>query len=100
MNIKKGIGCLATAFMALASWAATVDCEFATIEHPDEWDPASGKGFQVVVTPKESAAEQDLSVHLHWMRINGYGGETRCKVVWGGGLKDDSADCGLVTLVP
>ena len=74
MNIKKGIGCFATAFMALASWAATVDCEFATIEHPDDWDPASGKGFQVVVTPKDSIAGQDLSVHLHWMRINGYGG--------------------------
>ena len=74
MNIKKGIGCFATAFMALASWAATVDCEFATIEHPDEWDPASGKGFQVVVTPKEACAGQDLSVHLHWMRVNGYGG--------------------------
>ena len=28
------------------------------------------------------------------------GGERRCSVVWGGGLKDDSADCGLVTLVP
>ena len=28
------------------------------------------------------------------------GGEKRCRVVWGGGLKDDSADCGLVTLVP
>ena len=28
------------------------------------------------------------------------GGEKRCCVVWGGGLKDDSADCGLVTLVP
>ena len=28
------------------------------------------------------------------------GGEKRCSVVWGGGLKDDSADCGLVTLVP
>ena len=28
------------------------------------------------------------------------GGEKRCKVVWGGGLKDDSADCGLVTFVP
>ena len=32
------------------------------------------KGFQVVVTPKESIAGQDLSVHLHWMRVNGYGG--------------------------
>ena len=28
------------------------------------------------------------------------GGEKRCRVVWGGGLKDDSADCGLLTLVP
>ena len=28
------------------------------------------------------------------------GKDARAKMVWGGGLKDDSADCGLVTLVP
>ena len=28
------------------------------------------------------------------------GGAAFGKMVWGGGLKDDSADCGLVTLVP
>ena len=28
------------------------------------------------------------------------GTDATAKIVWGGGLKDDSADCGLVTLVP
>ena len=74
MNIKKIAVCFAAAAMALASSAATVDCEFATIDHPDEWEPSTGKGFQIVVTPKASVAGQDLSVHLHWMRVNGYGG--------------------------
>ncbi len=28
------------------------------------------------------------------------GNDRRAKIVWGGGLKDDSSDCGLVTLIP
>ena len=50
---------------------------------PPGFSPAKGTGFSCNIVPGDS-----------------YNTEKFGKMVWGGGLKDDSADCGLVTLVP
>jgi hypothetical protein len=73
-KIFKTGGFWGVAACAATTFAAVKDCEFASIEYPEEWDPKSGKAFQVIVTPKESADGEDLSVHLHWMKLDGYGG--------------------------
>ena len=57
--------------------AKITDTDWASIETPDVWDyNKDPNGFDVVVTLKEGAPIDGnwLQVHLHWMKINGYGG--------------------------
>ncbi len=71
MKTKRVLG-VAVFSAAMGLFGAVCETDFATIEYPETWDPATGKAFQVKVTPKDSAAGQDLSVHLHAMRVDGY----------------------------
>ena len=68
----------AAAAAAVSVFGRTVDCEFAKIECPESWDPRTEtKGFDVRVTLKDGAPLKEginLNAHLHWMRVNGYGG--------------------------
>lgn len=67
---------LGVVFLAAgAAFGAVKEIDWASIEYPEQWDPASGKGFQVKVTMKKPAPEGcSLSTHLHWMKVDGYGG--------------------------
>ena len=63
---------------ALSVTAKTMDNDWCTVSAPDTWDPRTEtQGFDVTVKLKEKAPLNEginLNAHLHWMRVNGYGG--------------------------
>ena len=64
-------------FVAASTSAKTQDTDWCTIEYPEVWDYLKAPGgFDVVVTLKPSApiADNWLQVHLHWMKVDAYGG--------------------------
>ena len=63
---------------AFAGFGSVRDCGWATVDCPDEWDPAaSPKGFAVKVTIKPDVTipeGTDVTAYMDWMREGGYGG--------------------------